>query len=206
MVHNKKNTLRKAELSDKEKVVKIICESFNTNPHVNYILKNDEKREQRLGALSEYAFYFGMRRDGVYLTDDGQGVSIIFEYNKVTINLYDFWCQLILVLKCFTMSRAYWVYKLEKQIKLNRASNVNFLYLWFFGVTNETLGTSNGRDMMKFIFDMSLKKKMPIYLETSLRRNSVIYKRYGFEEYNVFETKKKDLTMWYLKRPFDHQL
>jgi hypothetical protein len=53
---------------------------------------------------------------------------------------------------------------------------------------------------------VSLKKKMPIYLETSLRRNSVIYKRYGFEEYNVFETKKKDLTMWYLKRPFDHQL
>jgi hypothetical protein len=198
--------MKKAELSDKEKVVKIICESFNTNPHVNYILKKDEKRDKRLAALSEYAFYFGMRRNGVYLTDDGQGVSIIFEYNKVKMNFYDYWRQLILIFKCFTVSRAYWVYKVEKQIKLNRASNVNFLYLWFFGVTNETLGTSNGRDMMKFIFDMSLNKKLPIYLETSLRRNSVIYKRYGFEEYNVFETEKKDLTMWYLKRPYDHQL
>lgn len=198
--------MKKAVLSDKEKVVKIICESFNANPHVNYILKKDEKRDKRLASLSEYAFYFGMRRDGVYLTDDGQGVSIMFEYNKVKMNLYDYWRQLILIFKCFTVSRAYWVYKVEKQIKLNRASNVNFLYLWFFGVTNETLGTSNGRDMMKFIFDMSLNKKMPIYVETSLRRNSVIYKRYGFEEYNVFETEKKDLTMWYLKRPYDYQL
>lgn len=198
--------MRKAQPSDKEKVIKIICESFNTNPHVNYILKNDKKRGERLIALSEYAFKYGMRRDGVFLTDDGQGVSIIFEYDKVKMGLYDYWLQLILIFKCFTLPRARWVYNVEKQIKLNRASNVNFLYLWFFGVTNETLGTSNGRDMMKFIFDMSFNKKTPIYLETSLRRNSIIYKRYGFEEYNVFETPKKDLTMWYLKRPYDHQL
>jgi hypothetical protein len=198
--------MRKALLNDKEKVVKIICESFNTNPHVNYILKNDEKRDKRLKHLSEYAFYFGLRRDGVYLTDDEQGVSIIFEYDKFKLSIYDYWRQLILIFKCFTISRAYYVYKVEKQIKLNRASNLNFLYLWFFGVTNETLGTSNGRDMMKFIFDMSLRKKLPMYLETSLKRNSLIYKRYGFEEYNVFETEKKDLTMWYLKRPYNHQL
>ena len=140
------------------------------------------------------------------MTEDEQGVSIIFEYDKFKLRFYDYWLQLILIFKCFTLSRAIYVYKVEKQIKLNRASNLNFLYLWFFGVTNEALGTSNGRDMMKFIFDMSLQKKLPMYLETSLKRNSIIYKRYGFEEYNVFETEKKDLTMWYLKRPFDHQL
>ena len=198
--------MRRAVPNDKEKVVKIICESFNTNPHINYILKNDEKRDQRLAHLSEYAFYFGMRRNGVYLTDDEQGVSIIFEYKKFKLSIHDYWRQLILIFKCFTLPRAYFVYKVEKQIKLNRESNLNFLYLWFFGVTNETLGSNNARDMMKFIFDMSLKRKLPMYLETSLRRNSVIYKRFGFEEYNIFETEDKDLTMWYLKRPYDHQL
>jgi len=79
--------MRKADLSDKDKVVKIICESFDTNPHVNYILKNDAKRAQRLAYLSEYAFYYGMRRNGVFLTEDGQGVSIIFAYHKVKMGL-----------------------------------------------------------------------------------------------------------------------
>ena len=198
--------MKKAQETDKDKVVKIICESFNTNPHVNFIVKNDEKRSQRMAAMAEYAFKFGMIRNGVFLTDDGLGVAIIFNYGKVNMNLYEYWLQVILVFKCFTLSRAFMVDKLESQIKKNRASNVEFLYLWFFGVANEALGTNDARELMKFIFQMSFDQKLPIYLETSLKRNEIIYKRFGFEEYNVFETGKNDLTMWYMKRPYEHQL
>lgn len=198
--------MKKAQVTDKDKVVKIICESFNTNPHVNFIVKNDEKRSLRLAALAAYAFKYGMRRNGVFLTDDGLGVAIIFNYGKAKMNLYEYWLQLVLVFKCFTLSRAFMVDKLESLIKKNRAANVEFLYLWFFGVATEALGTTNGRDLMKFIFKMSLDQKLPIYLETSLKRNTIIYRRFGFEEYNVFETGKKDLTMWYMKRAYEHQI
>lgn len=198
--------MKKAIASDKDKVVKIICESFNTNPHVNFIVKKDAKRSERMVTLAEYAFKYGLRRNGVFLTDDGLGVAIIFEYGKVKMNLYEYWLQVILVFNCFTFSRSLMVDKIESQIKKNRASDVEYLYLWFFGVADEALGTSNGRDLMKFIFKMSSDQKLPIYLETSLRRNTAIYKRFGFEEYNILETRKEDLTMWYMKRPFDHQL
>ena len=198
--------MKEAQITDKDKVVKIICESFNTNPHVNFILKNDKKRGARMEALAQYAFIYGMRRNGVFLTDDGLGVAIIFSYNEVKMNLYEYWLQFNLIFKCFTLPRSLMVGKLESQIKKNRASDIDFLYLWFFGVADEALGTTNGRDLMKFIFKMSLDQKLPIYLETSLRRNTIIYRRFGFEEYNVFETGHEDLTMWYMKRPFDHQL
>ena len=198
--------MKEAQITDKNKVVKIICESFNTNPHVNFIVKNDKKRSDRMVILAEYAFKFGIRRNGVFLTDDGLGVAIIFNYGKVKMNLYEYWLQLILGFKCFTLSRSFMVDKLESLIKKNRASDVDFIYLWFFGVADEALGTSNGRDLMKFIFKMSADQKLPIYLEPSLRRNSIIYKRFGFEQYNILETGKKDLTMWYMKRPFEHQL
>ena len=198
--------MKEAQITDKNRVVKIICESFNTNPHVNFIVKKDEKRSDRMVVLAEYAFKYGMRRNGVFLTDDGLGVAIIFNYAKVKMNLYEYWLQVILVFKCFTLSRSFMVDKLESLIKKNRASDVEFLYLWFFGVADEALGTTNGRDLMKFIFKMSFDQKLPIYLETSLRRNTIIYKRFGFEEYNVFETGKKDLIMWYMKRPFEHQI
>jgi hypothetical protein len=198
--------MKKAQKSDKERVVKIICESFNTNPHINTIILNDQKRPERMAAMAEYAFKFGMRRNGVFLTDDGLGVAIIFEYGKVKMNVYEYWLQIGLIFKCFALSRALMVDKLETQIKNNRASGVDFLYLWFFGVADEALGTTNGRDLMKFIFKLSLDQKLPIYLETSLRRNTIIYKRFGFEEYNVFKTGKNDLTMWYMKRSYEHQI
>lgn len=198
--------MRKAIRSDKERVIKIISESFNTNPHIDFIVKNDKNRPKRIAALADYAFKFGLRRNGVFLTDDGFGVAIIFEYDKVAMNLNEYWLQLLLVFKCFSVPRALMIDKLESQIKKNRASDRQFLYLWFFGVANQALGTSNGRDLMKFIFNMSHDQKLPIYLETSLRRNNVIYKRFGFEDYNKFETGKGDLTMWYMKRPYDHKL
>lgn len=198
--------MRKAVKSDKERVVKIICESFDANPHVNLIIKNDKKRPLRMAAMAEYAFEVGMRRKGVHLTDDGLGVAIIFDYNKFKMNLYEYFLQFLLIFKSFTVSRALMVNNVENLIKKNRASDVEFLYLWFFGVANEALGTSDGRDLMKFIFKMSADQKLPIYLETSLKRNNVIYKRYGFEDYNILKTGYDDLTMWYMKRPYEHQL
>jgi len=195
--------MRKASKLDKDKVVKIICESFNTNPHVNFIVKNDSKRPLRMVALANFAFELGMRRDGVYLTDDGLGVSIIYEYDKIKMNLFEYWLQFKLVFQTFSMERALMVNALENNIKKYRIKDFAFLYLWFFGVANEGLGTNDARDMMHFIFELSYENKLPICLETSLRRNNVIYKRFGLEDYNIFETGKEGLTMWYMKRPFD---
>lgn len=159
-----------------------------------------------MAAMAEYAFKIGMRRKGVFLTDDGLGIAIIYEYNKIKMNLFEYWIQFLLVFKVFTPQKALMVNNLESLIRKNRDANVEFLYLWFFGVADEGLGTSDGRDLMKFIFKMSYDKKLPIYLETSIRRNNVIYKRFGLEDYKVLNTGYKDLTMWYMKRRYDHAL
>ncbi len=196
--------MKKAEKSDKAKVVKIICESFNTNPHINVIVKNDRKRAARMAAMAEYAFETGMRREGVHLTDDGLGVAIIYEYNKVAMNLYEYWLQFLLIFRVFTIGRVLMVNNLETLIKKNRASGIEFLYLWFFGVADEGLGTTDGRDLMKFIFNLSYDMKLPIYLETSIKRNNIIYKRFGLEDYKVLNTGYDNLTMWYMKRPYDY--
>ena len=198
--------MKKAVKSDKEKVVRIICESFDKNPHINYIIKNDGKRGKRIASLAEYAFEAGMRRDGVNLTDDNLGVAIIFRNNEVKMNLYEYWLQLSLVFKSFTISRALEVNSLESLVKKNRESEVDFLYLWFFGVADEGLGTNNGRDLMKYIFNLSYSLKLPIYLETTIKRNNIIYKRFGFEDYKVLNTGRGDLTFWYMKRSYDHIL
>ena len=198
--------MKQAVRKDKDKVVKIIIESFDANPHVNFVIKNDRKRHMRIVEMARYAFEFGMRRNGVHLTDDGLGVAIIFEYGKFPLNLREYILQLGLGFKAFTIFRSAMVGKLEAQISKRRPRDVKFLYLWFFGVANEALGSDDARELMKLIFTLSADQKLPIFLETSIDRNSIIYKRYGFEEYDVFETGHDDLVMRFMKRSYEHKI
>ena len=196
--------MKKALKTDKDKVVKIICESFDKNPHINVIIKNDRNRSKRMITMAEYAFEIGYRRNGVILTEDELGVVIIFPNNKMKKNLYEYWLQFCLIFKSITLFRTFKVSKLESVIKKNRASNADYLYLWFFGVANDALGSNNARELMKYVFQLSSEKKLPIYMETSIKRNNIIYKRFGFKDYNKLNTGFNDLTMWYMKRSYNH--
>ena len=193
--------MRKANKSDKDKVVKIICESFNKNPHLNYIVKSDRKRNKRMAYLAEYAFNMGLKRDGVYLSDDERGVAIVYQNSKVKPNFSNCLSQLKLGFKVFSPFRIVSICKLESRIKFNRESEGDFLYCWFLGVENSALGTHTAWELMKNIFELSEKCNLPIQVETSLKRNNIIYQRFGFENYNILRTHKGDLTFWFMKRP-----
>jgi hypothetical protein len=198
--------MKKATKEDKNHVVKIICEAFYHNPHVSFIVKNDEKKPERMKALAEYAFDLGMRREAVFLTDDRLGVSIIYRYGEVKMGLKEYLRQIKLIFSTFSWERGWKIYQLEKEIWAKRSQDTPYLYLWFFGVADEALGTNNARDMMRFIFQMSADQQLPMVLETSAKRNQVIYKRYGFVEYDCFETGRDQLTMWYMRRPWQHPI
>ena len=46
----------KATNKDRDRVIDILAESFNDNQSVNYIVKQDKKRNQRIGNLIAYSF------------------------------------------------------------------------------------------------------------------------------------------------------
>jgi hypothetical protein len=192
--------MKKATFEDREKVVKIITESFKNNPHMNCIIKNDCHKTRRLSILAEYVFYSGWRRDGLFLTDDEQGFVIIHENKKLFSDLKELIFKLRLILYVFTLSRTLKVVRIESMIKANRFKGSNYLYIWFLGVSDQSLGSNNARDMMKFVFDMSAERRLPLYVETTVERNARIYNRYGFESYYVVHEEKEKLTVWFMQR------
>lgn len=46
----------RADYNDKDRVVDILVSSFDDNKSVNYIIKQDTKRTQRIKRLMEYSF------------------------------------------------------------------------------------------------------------------------------------------------------
>ena len=192
--------MRNATFSDKSQVVKILTESFHSNPHLNYIIKSGKRKRRRLAILAEYIFYIGFRRNSIYLSDNEQGAAIVIQKELLRFTFYEYWLQLLLIFRVFGLSRVYSIYKLESLIKKTRPQNLDYLYFWFFGVSKLGKGTNAARELKESIFNQSRKMHLPIFMETSVERNKKIYHRYGAKSYKKLTTKIQDLTIWFMYR------
>ncbi len=114
--------------------------------------------------------------------------------------LVDYWNQVKLAIKGVTLPRVMEVLKRESYIKKMRPESGEYLYFWFFGVNSQGIGKGAAHEIKNYIFDLSKKEKLPIYLETSVAKNKLIYERYGFETYHTWEDKPKNFELWFMKR------
>lgn len=189
--------MRLAVKADKKRVVAIICESFDSNPSVNWVVKNDKKRQKRIKVLAAYAFNVAHRRDGVYISDDNEGVAICYKYNSKKEGFADYIDQAKLAINAVGITRIFKVLKREAYVKRNRPADGNFLYFWFWGISKIGKGKTAARESKNFIFEESERLQLPIYLETSVLQNKKVYERYGFETYAIW---KDSMDMWLMKR------
>ncbi len=191
--------MKKAVISDKKLVTDIISESFNYNPSVISAIKPGEKqKKQRLNGLAEYAFKTALRRNGVFISSDRKGVAICYRYNEKKESIIDYWNQLVLVIKSIGISRIFKLLKRESYIKKMRPESGNYLYFWFFGVAETGRGQGAATELKDAIFREAENKNLPIYLETSVEKNKIVYERYGFEVYHI--QKNNNMTLWFMRR------
>ena len=72
-------------------------------------------------------------------------------------------------------------------------------YIIFYAVSNKGLGGKTARELLHNLFDLAQAKNAAILAETSIARNMVIYKRYGFETYN--QQQFESFPVFYMRRP-----
>jgi hypothetical protein len=192
--------MKKANYSDKERVVKIIQESFDDNPHINYLVKKGKNREKRIAYLAKYAFETGMQKHGVYLSDNGKGVIIFFTSQDEKSTFKEILEQIKLVFKVFGFSRIFQIIKMENSIKSHRPKGRCYIYVWFMGVSNDARGTKTAWEMMKFINQLSDLQGLPILCETTVQQNKKVYNRLGYITYKTYINKISNLTCWFMQR------
>jgi len=192
--------MRKATWSDREKVVNIIAESFEGNPSVNWVIKNDSKRIKRIKILAEYAFSNVQRRGGVYLSSNEEGVILFYKDNEYKEGIADYIDQAKLAIGAVGLNRVGSILNRESYKKKIRPADGEFIYCWFYGVKDIARGKGAAIELKNYIFSEADRKQLPIYLETSLPKNLIAYKRYGFEIFHEWNVKKEDITLWFMKR------
>lgn len=171
--------MRRANIDERDVVVKLLAASFNANPAVNDTIIPDKHRDRRLIFLMEYVFDTGFARDGVFVTEDSLGAVVMYDPVSHPTKFSDTLRQLKLVHKSIGWSRMKYASSKDKKMNSYRPTTSHY-YLQMIGTSPEAQGKGLGSKMIAFIQDLAKKESKSIYLETSVVKNVEMYKKKGF--------------------------
>lgn len=76
------HTIINARRKDKEVAVEILCNSFRSDPHINWMVGEGKGKQRRMKRLMSYAFEQGLVNGSVQLTEDRKAVAVWKNYQS----------------------------------------------------------------------------------------------------------------------------
>jgi hypothetical protein len=191
--------MRKAVLSDKSEFLRIISESYRSNPSVLWVLKKDRKIESRLSVLAEYCWKEGLLQEGIYFSKNGDGIAIFYPLHEKKSGIKSLFWQLRLVIRAIGISRIGTVLRRDSYIAKNRSAH-KCIYFWMYAVDPKSRDGIAAREIRDFAFQMADEQRLPILAETSVPQNKKVYEHFGFQTYHQWEDPKSAMVTWFMQR------
>ena len=185
-----------AEYTDKNRIVDILTKAFDNNKSVNYIIKQDKRRKQRIRRLMDYSFEICYRFGKVYISDDRNACALIVlpDMKKVTLKAIILDLKLVLFSIGITNIKKAMVREAKiKSLQLKKA----MYYLWFIGVDPKEQGKGIGSVFLNQIIEEAQSENRIICLETSTLKNIPWYQKFGFSVYSEVDL---GYMLFFLKR------
>lgn len=176
----------RATLNDKGLVTDILLRSFVDNKSVNYIIKQDIKREQRLKHLMEYSFDICNLFGDVFISDDRTACALIVEPDRKKVTVKSILLDIKMALSVTGLSNIMKAISRESAIKKIHPDTPLY-YLWFIGVEPSQQGNGIGSRLLNEIIKKGLSENRTICLETSTLKNIPWYEKHGFITYRELD-------------------
>jgi len=186
---------------DKEEIIEKVAILLKEIPTSLEVVKDDSKRDQRFRYLAAHMVEKAIKKDALIISENGKGIAILFKTSKKDDN---FWKnipeQLGLLINVTGFKNALNILKTQKYIKQQRPQEGEYLYCWFWGILADARGadTQVGKEMKDEFYRQAQEYKLPLYAETRMRQNAVVYQRFGFELFNKWAHPSGD-TMYFLR-------
>lgn len=190
-----------AKLVDRSIVIQILTRSFDQNPTLNFLIRKGSDRSKHISAIAEYAFAY--RRNGVWLSDSRKGVGICFRPSIRRQDLKDIYYLIRMLVKGISLRRLCEIFYHRSRVESLRPTMADQLYFWFFGVCPGETPRVSARELSSQILSMASRRNLDIYAETTLYKNMVVYRRFGFEVYRRWLNPTNGIQVWFLRRLAD---
>jgi ribosomal protein S18 acetylase RimI-like enzyme len=176
----------RASHQDKALVVDILAKAFDTNLSVNYLIRPDQRRKERIRKLMAYSFEVCHLFGKVLLSEDKKACALLlFPDQKKTT-----WRSVLLDLELalFGLGLPMVRRTLNREARIKRFHPQQpICYLWFLGVDPAYQRQGLGKQLLREILDDSDHSQRPLYLETSTIRNVPWYQQMGLEVYHELD-------------------
>lgn len=165
------------------------------------IVKDDSKKDKRFHYLATHMVEKALKKDALIISENQKGIAILFKTSRKDDN---FWTeipeQLGLLINVTGFRKAMNILKTQKYIKDQRPKEGSYLYCWFWGILADARGadTQTGKEMKDEFYRQAVEYNLPLYAETRMRQNSIVYQRFGFELFNEWKHPSGD-TMYFLR-------
>jgi hypothetical protein len=187
-----------------EKIINIIAEAFKAIPAGNHLVKQDGKRDLRYKKLGAYVYHNAVKKNGLYLSSNKEGVGVAYvidpKNDKKTFG--DFINDLKFAFGVSGIKKGLAISKRQTYIQSQRPKNEKYMYWEFTGVNPNYQGLDapsfSMAELRDDVYTYAHERGLPIYTETSIRKNMIVYRRYGFDIYHEW-TMPDGSTMWFLK-------
>jgi ribosomal protein S18 acetylase RimI-like enzyme len=173
-------------IEHKNLFIDLLCDSFEDNKSVNYVVKQDEHRKRRIRSLMDYSYETCRAFGDVWMADDLQACALVLYPDKKKFTFRSAIWDARLALSSVGINRVGIVLKRQAAVKSFHPTQP-FTYLWFIAVSKEAQGSGRGTRLLERIIHKSDVEGRPIYLETSVEQNLQWYKKHGFEIFNEID-------------------
>lgn len=188
-----------AKNEQKHLVVSLLTAAFRDNQSVNYIVRQDSQKMERIAALMDYSFEICRLFGGVYLSPDRNACALILFPHQRKFSIAAIWLDIKLIFRAIGIRGLFKTLQRESAIK-KKQPKLPMAYLWFIGVEPRFQHQGIGTDLLNQVIDFAYFRDLPVFLETSTMANLPWYERAGFA---IYDKLSLGYTMHFLKRPLD---
>ncbi|WP_037315381.1 hypothetical protein [Salegentibacter sp. Hel_I_6] len=194
---------------EKQEIITKVTSLLKEIPSSMDIVKKGGNRHKRFQYLATHMVEKAIEKDALIVSENRMGIAILFKTSKKDDNfLKDIWTQIGLVLNVTGVRNAYRIVKNQNYIKKQRPQDGEYLYCWFWGILAESRGadTQVGKEMKDEFYRQANEYQIPLYAETRMRKNALVYQRFGFELFHEWQHPSGD-TMYFLRynpRPIEN--
>jgi ribosomal protein S18 acetylase RimI-like enzyme len=191
-----------ATAADVEEVAATLSDAFAADPMMDWMLRDDERREAARHGL----FRMLVREEGFPLgridRPAGGGAAAIwmpFEWLGPTPFLTEL-RGLPAMLAATGLARFPRLGAIRRDMAAHHPKEPRHAYLWFLGVAPAAQGRGVGSALLRSANARLDAEGLPAYLETATTRNVALYKRHGFKVISEHKARADAPTMWSMWR------
>ena len=174
--------MRKASIADKQLVSDILVSAFSSltdDSSINLVVKQDNKRAERLQVLMEYLFERAICFGEVYISDNHKACILLKFPHTEKVTLKTIGLDLKLAFKCIGIERVYGVLKRERIAKKNYPKEPHIRPM-IMGVKKDFDGKGTAARLMMEVRNKYKDTVLPVIIDAASENNARLYQKFGF--------------------------